>query len=78
MKTEHIDNLIDHANNNGCIDLDHLRKDILFSPPNGPAPIIPDVNEATRVGPTIDRKENWHGDNWWDWLLIRVVNFFSW
>ncbi len=53
MKTEHIDNLIDHANNNGGIDLDQLRKDILFSPPNGPAPIISDVNEATRVGPIL-------------------------
>ena len=24
-----------------------------------------------------DRKENWHGEGWFDWVIIRVVNFLS-
>ena len=47
---------------------------ILLPPPKGSAPIPDDLQGA---GPVFDRKENWHGDNWWDWLIIRLVNFFS-
>ena len=91
MTTEHITNLIDHANNNGgivigdwidfniaadkVIDALKVELDVLFSPSFGPAPIS--NNDLQGAGPILGRKENWDGSNgWWDAFLIWTANIF--